>query len=500
MVRVRQSVMDFIGEAHSLKRLQLRYAVLYLALLIFSGAMGVAGLHMWNLASAERDRLAFMSAGALEMRGSLYRQIKEVFDHAFLGDVQAGAEFSEYASAIDRQFNLVYARAESERERDVVDALHAAYRGVRQQGEAMLRVSPEEALAGGRSLDAQLERGAFNDFEQRLSEFERVLLQRRRDVDHRLGILQKVVPVLLALPLLLATLIFIVFRRYLRVAVAEPLAAIMDATRNISFGRLQHRVPETGAAELIRLACAINSMAGALQASQEALRVAEKQATLSALVPVVAHNIRNPLASIRATAQVMDAPFLPVDVREGLAGIIATTDRLDRWTYSLLSYLNPLQPKRTEVDVASLFDTVTALARDRLDARRLSLRRIGLGQTCTLDIDLHLVEQALLGLLNNAIDASPADGVIEFRLVHADGCAALSVRDFGAGMVGSPVPRGLSPLVSTKVQGSGLGIPFAAKVCDVHGGRLEFIHHDPGTEVVMIMPMEEKNVGQSADG
>jgi nitrogen-specific signal transduction histidine kinase len=76
----------------------------------------------------------------------------------------------------------------------------------------------------------------------------------------------------------------------------------------------------------------------------------------------------------------------------------------------------------------------------------------------------------------------------------------LSVRDFGAGMVGSPVPRGLSPLVSTKVQGSGLGIPFAAKVCDVHGGRLEFIHHDPGTEVVMIMPMEEKNVGQSADG
>lgn len=500
MVWVRQSVMDFIGEAHSLKRLQLRYAVLYLALLIFSGAMGAAGLHLWNLASAEHDRLAFMSAGVLEMRGSLYRQIKEVFDHAFLGDVEAGAEFAGYASAIDRQFNLVYARTQSERERDVVDALHSAYRGVRRHGEAMLGVSPAEALARGRSLDAQLERGAFNDFEQRLNEFELVLLKKRRDVDHRLGILRQVVPALLTLPLLLATVIFIVFRRYLRVAVAEPLAAIMDATRNISCGRLQHRVPETGAAELVKLATAINTMAGALQASQEALLVAEKQATLSALVPVVAHNIRNPLASIRATAQVMDAPSLPDDVREGLSGIIATTDRLDRWTYSLLSYLNPLQPNRTEVDAAALFDTVTALARDRLDARRLSVRRIGWGQNGTLDIDLQFVEQALLGLLNNAIDASPADGVIELRFVHANGCANLSVRDFGAGMVGSPVLRGLSPLVSTKVQGSGLGIPFAAKVCDVHGGRLAFMHHDPGTEVVMIVPMEEKHVGQTADG
>lgn len=500
MVRARQSVMDLIGEAHSLKRLQLRYAVLYLVLLVFSGAMGVAGLHMWSLASAERDRLAFMSAGVLEMRGNLYRQIKEVFDHAFLGDVQAEVEFADYASAIDRQFNLVYARVGSDRERDVVDALHAAYRGVRRHGEAMLHVSPTEALASGRSLDAQLERGAFNDFEQRLSEFERVLLQKRRDVDRRLGTLQQVVPVLLALPLFLATLIFVVFRRYLRVAVAEPLAAIMDATRNISCGRLQHRVPETGAAELVKLAGAINTMAGDLQASQEALRVAEKQATLSALVPVVAHNIRNPLASIRATAQVIDDDTLPADVREGLTGIIAATDRLDSWTYSLLSYLNPLQPHRSEVDATSLFDTVSALARDRLEARRLSVRRIGWGASFTLDVDPLLVEQALLGLLNNAIEASPVDGVIEFRMAHAGDRITLSIRDFGAGMVGSPAPRGLSPLVSTKVQGSGLGIPFAAKVCDVHGGRLEFIHHDLGTEAVMVLPMEERNAGENAAG
>jgi signal transduction histidine kinase len=483
-------IRDLIGEAHSLKRLQLRYAVLYLALLLFSGAMGVIGLHLWSSASAERDRLSFMSAEALEMRGSLYRQIKEVFDHAFLNDVEAANEFADYARDIDRHFNLVYVRAAGERELAVVRALHAAYSGVRAYGDSLLSVPSSVAMSEGRRLDVQLERGAFHEFELSLGEFERVLLFERKRVDDQLSLLRQVVPALLTLPLLLATVIFVVFRRYLRVAVADPLVAIMDATRNISCGRLNHRVPETGAAELVRLAHAINSMAGDLAASREALLRAEKQATLGALVPVVAHNIRNPLASIRATAQVIDDDTLPGDVREGLAGIISTTDRLDRWTYSLLSYLHPLQPQRAPVNVAMLFDTVVDVARDRLDAAGIRLRRIGWDDACVVPLDLHLMEQALLALLNNAIEASPPDGTITLRHAHAGDGVLLSIRDCGSGMMNSPAPRGLSPLATTKVQGSGLGIPFAAKVCDVHGGRLEFIHHDRGTEAVVILPLE----------
>ena len=101
---------------------------------------------------------------------------------------------------------------------------------------------------------------------------------------------------------------------------------------------------------------------------------------------------------------------------------------------------------------------------------------------------------ALLGLLINAIEASSPGGEIVLRHASLGGQVSLSVRDHGSGMNGSPALRGLRPVATTKLQGSGLGIPFAAKVCDVHGGRLEFIHHDPGTEAVMVLPSKEAHV------
>lgn len=87
--------------------------------------------------------------------------------------------------------------------------------------------------AEGASLDLALEQGGFRDFEQELDAFEALLLRDRVRVDRRLSWLQAAVPWLLALPLLLATLIFIVFRRYLRRAVAEPLADIMTSEPDV---------------------------------------------------------------------------------------------------------------------------------------------------------------------------------------------------------------------------------------------------------------------------
>ena len=98
----------------------------------------------------------------------------------------------------------------------------------------------------------------------------------------------------------------------------------MKATAEISAGNLEHKVPETGAAELVTLSREINKMADELQNSRDALVRTEKQAAMGLLVPMLAHNIRNPLASIRATAQVIDVPINDVDMRESVNGIINT--------------------------------------------------------------------------------------------------------------------------------------------------------------------------------
>src|SRR5690606_13401674 len=131
----------------------------------------------------------------------------------------------------------------------------------------------------------------------------------------------------LLIPILLAGLLLFLSRIFLKRGIVNPINAVMKATAEISAGNVQHKLPETDAAELVTLSREINKMADELQTSRDALVRTEKQAAMGLLVPMLAHNIRNPLASIRATAQVIDVPNNDVDTRESLNGIINTVDR-----------------------------------------------------------------------------------------------------------------------------------------------------------------------------
>ena len=145
--------------------------------------------------------------------------------------------------------------------------------------------------------------------------------------------------------MILAVLLLVFSRIFLKRSIAKPIQDILKATSEISAGNLHHKAPDEDIDELASLSKAINEMAGKLIISQESLVRTEKQAAQGLLVPMLAHNIRNPLASIRATAQVLDEPELDTETRESLRGIINTVDRLERWTGALLAYLHPLKPQ-----------------------------------------------------------------------------------------------------------------------------------------------------------
>ena len=476
----------------SLRRLQAAYSIAVVCLVLITGALGIAGVKLWDDAASESERLAAMTQVVQAIRGTQYRQIKEVSDHVLLGDELARQEFAGYGAEIEASFLRVSLLVRSPGEARFVDALRTAHADIRAFGESYFGTAPGVRIANAWRLDRDLE-NVFNRYEGAFNQTQQFLDRQREALAGRMAYVKTIVPVIFAIPVALAALMVLASRPFLRRGIVDPLYAVTEAAQRISRGDLAHRVPERGFDEMAALARGVNRMAADLALHRESLLRSEKQAMLGALVPIVAHNIRNPLASIRATAQVLADEPISAEVREGLEGILRASDRLQAWTHSLLSYLNPLQPRCTVVDLVPFADVVAGLVEARAAAAGVAIVVQSESLSIEACFDRNLIEQALTGLLNNAIEASPAGSSVSVQIATLPGWVLVSIRDAGAGLARQPVPRGLSPIASTKPYGSGLGIPFALKVCEVLGGRLEFINHDDGTEVTVALPRESQN-------
>ena len=225
----------------------------------------------------------------------------------------------------------------------------------------------------------------------------------------------------------------------------------------------------------------------------------ERQAALGALVPVVAHNIRNPLASIRASVQVLDESDSASDLLETKEAIIGTVDRLGRWVNALVSYLHPLTPQYKEQKVSELFKATEGLLNDRLVYQRITIVREPWDNDLVVQVDADLMEQAIYSLLSNALDASGKDATLYLAIESLSRHIEIRIRDEAGGIPFQPEPKELEPGPTTKRMGTGLGIPIAFKVCKAHGWVLQFeINKGIGTTAIISIPSEPGEVRHTA--
>ncbi|MGH8773486.1 MAG: HAMP domain-containing protein, partial [Burkholderiales bacterium] len=349
-------------------------------------------------------------------------------------DAAAKAQYRHYAEALESDLATLQTRASSNAELNLVQNLRIAYGQVKAQADRIMEgLAIENIEERRRIFDTDLELNAFNQYEAAFDAIDRLLASNRAELAARLSRLDQLAPLLLMVPLVLAVGLLFLSRNFLQGSVIRPLNQLLHATKAIARGDLTQPVPQTGAAELAALSSAFNQMASDLATSRDMLVQAEKNATLSALVPVVAHNIRNPLSSIRATAQVLDDPELSGEVREGLRGIINTADRLEEWTRSLLSYLHPLEPQLTRCTFTQIADSALKLLQTKLDAKDITVVREHWEHAPEQALDVDLFEQALFGLIGNAIDASPRGGKLKLALATGAEHAKLTLGDQGSG-------------------------------------------------------------------
>lgn len=470
----------------SLRQLLLFHELTFVLLVILAVAAGGYGIQQWHSASVESVRISQIVQEIQQTRGDLYRQMKELFDMQFLADPEAQSEYDGYTRGIGERFRRLESLSASADERAVISGMRASYAQFLSETRPLFTVTaPPDNQSLKKTFNTDLELKIFRHYEMVTETAEKLFARKQREIQQKLHLANRMAMVLLGIPVALAIVLLLFSRAFLQHAIAKPLASVLRAAHEISAGKLEEKVPETGAAELVQLAATINQMADDLAGSQEALLRSEKQAAQGALVPVLAHNIRNPLASIRATAQVSDEPSLDSETREAFKNIIATVDRLERWTGSLLAYLHPLKPQPAIVTLDALVDGALAPLKLKLEERNVNVSIIGC-KKITVEVDLPLMEQALYNLLLNALDASPPGTTIEVSGIREGTRVTLQISDRGPGMPFLPEFKALIPGPSTKQFGTGLGIPFAFKVCETLGGNISFSGRNGGGTVVSL--------------
>ncbi len=482
-----------LKRARSLKKLIFRHEIAILFLVTVTGLIGGLSAYFWQHNSAESVRINAMFFFTEQIRGELYAQIQAMTRARVLQDPRALEAYPQYSRSISERLNELRRRSRSREEDIAIQELNLAYREI-QRAMNNIFSNPNMAIRSAQMqlLDPQFAQYMVGKFEQRYTDFKTMLSTQHDELDKTLELWTRFAPFIIPVPLLIVVLIAIYTRHVLQTRFIKPIAGIMRGAGRISQGRLDCHISEGGVAEVADLAHAINKMAAELASSRDALLEKERQSALGSLVPVVAHNIRNPLASIRATAQLLEHAENQAEVNESKQVIIATIDRLGRWVNALVSYLHPLQPDLRQSSAARLVDAALALLEGRLAEKKIEIARQGWEPERPLRADPDLMEQALYGLLANAVDASPPGGAIRLTLSAAGDHTEIRIRDHGPGLPFEPKPGNLEPGPSTKRFGTGLGIPIAYKICQIHGWNLRFnVIKAAGTEVIITAPASD---------
>jgi two-component system sensor histidine kinase HydH len=210
----------------------------------------------------------------------------------------------------------------------------------------------------------------------------------------------------------------------------------------------------------------------ALAASQRAAFENEKLAAIGRLAAGIAHEVRNPLGVIRASAALVQEHFGEAeDAHRACRFVVEETDRLDGLIVSLLAFARPTALRVREARVEDLVERATQLSDEVARRHGVALvRRLGDAGDSELEVDPDLVAQLLLGLVTNAAEAAGRGGRVEVRAEARDADVVLAVADDGPGVAAGE--RVFEPFFTTKKGGTGLGLAMADRIARAHGGTL----------------------------
>ena len=231
---------------------------------------------------------------------------------------------------------------------------------------------------------------------------------------------------------------------------------------------------------------------------EEQLRRAERLSALGELSAILAHEIRNPLASIRGTAEIlMEDGTSAAGKGEFLDILVKESDRLNRVVEDFLRMARPEPTSKEGCDVNAELGNIITLLSAQARNSRVSLQLVP-SQLPQLMADGQKLRQAFMNIILNGIQATPAGGkvVVATRFDAESGRIEIRFCDSGPGISAEAMGKIFEPFFTTKGGGTGLGLPITKKIVEGHGGSVE-VESEPGsgTTFKVTLPVAEEAQG-----
>ncbi len=226
----------------------------------------------------------------------------------------------------------------------------------------------------------------------------------------------------------------------------------------------------------------------------ERARRAEHLASIGRMAATVAHEIRNPLSSIRGFAQYFAG--VSKDKEEELAyatAMVKESDRLNLVVSELLSYARPLELDIEAISVKELFEDIVRMIGLEAEEKDVKIRQEIASDIPRIQLDRDRFLQVLLNLAQNSITAMSNGGELFLKAswLAEKQSIQIVVQDTGSGIAEQDLPRLFEPFFTTKTQGTGLGLAIVRKIIDAHGGKIEVqSEKNKGATMILVLPQQ----------
>jgi PAS domain S-box-containing protein len=206
---------------------------------------------------------------------------------------------------------------------------------------------------------------------------------------------------------------------------------------------------------------------------------------LGQLAAIVAHEVRNPLAGIRGSLQILESR-LPIGMREReiIAPMIQRIDGLNKTVEDILLFARPHPPRRRALELHHLIAEVTASARAAIPDVDSAVTVAG--DNATIQTDPEMLRAVLLNLLLNACQAS-AGGQVDIVTMVRDGLCYIQILDRGPGIPHDARERIFDPFFTTKSGGTGLGLPIVRRLMEAQGGSVSLSAREGGGTIAEVV-------------